>query len=278
MSGLDFLLFFVALIVPYKAPTPFPSGAVRVQPPAIYRKWWALTEQCVGRKASFDAVSWYVVPGVETIPGTDRRVGEWFPEGNRIVMGGRVQGFGDLVRHEMLHAILGPEAEVHPRDAFVARCGGVVECDDQCDLDAGEPPSVPIDARPEPPSALRIVTSVDPVRPDSATWDGYFMMRVTATNPADYPIVVRLASARDDGPSVSFSYRIEGGGRKFTYDARAYEPEVTRFAPGETKQFIFDLRIDRGSYRYDLPPGTWSFHGAYGGVWSASAPTVTVGR
>ena len=53
-------------------------------------------------------------------------------------------------------------------------------------------------------------------------------------------------------------------------------PEVTRFAAGETKQFIFDFHNVAGPYRYELPPGTWTFKGGYGDVWSDSLPVVTV--
>jgi hypothetical protein len=69
----------------------------------------------------------------------------------------------------------------------------------------------------------------------------------------------------------------EDGGTTFFYDLIADAPEVMRFTPGETKQYIFDFHNVRGPYRYDLAPGTWIFTGAYGPVWAQAPPTVTVG-
>jgi hypothetical protein len=52
---------------------------------------------------------------------------------------------------------------------------------------------------------------------------------------------------------------------------------TTRFAVGETKQCILDFHNVPGQYRYELGPGTWTFHGQYRRVWAPSSPTVTVG-
>jgi hypothetical protein len=51
---------------------------------------------------------------------------------------------------------------------------------------------------------------------------------------------------------------------------------MTRFAPGEVKKFIFDFKIASSYTRYTVPPGTYRFTGAYGGVWSQSSVTATV--
>ena len=57
---------------------------------------------------------------------------------------------------------------------------------------------------------------------------------------------------------------------------RADAQEVTRFAAGETKRFIFDLWVRRGPTRYDIAPGTWTFRGAYGESWAPLPPTLTL--
>jgi hypothetical protein len=57
---------------------------------------------------------------------------------------------------------------------------------------------------------------------------------------------------------------------------RADVPEVSRFAPFETKRFIFDLQIGAGETRYDIPSGRYTFNGAYGSVWAPTPPTVTL--
>lgn len=255
---------------------PFPSTAVRFTPPSIYREWWALTEACSGREASFAAVSWYVVPGAATIPET-RYNGYFYSAGNRIVLAGaeEAQSDGELVRHEMLHAIIGKGG--HPREMFVVRCGGVVACIDDCLVDGGPAPPADPGSHVVPPSAIEVTVSVVPTAPSSATWDGYFMMFIHARNRSNYPVVVQFEQPAAAGFLPGFSYRLEGTAGGSSYDMSSDAPEVARFAAGETKQFIFDFHNVPGSYRYDLAPGTWTFNGAFGDVWAASPPVVAVG-
>ena len=128
---------------------------MRFTPPSIYRQWWTLTERCAGRQASFDDVSWYVVPNAETLPGTNGLNGLSY--GDRIVLAGANDGTaaGDLVRHEMLHAILGSGVAGHPRDMFVGRCAGVVVCVAECLTDGGPAPPVQYDLPVEAPEETR---------------------------------------------------------------------------------------------------------------------------
>ena len=86
-----------------------PAGARRFTPEPIFREWWAQVEACAERQASFDAVSWYVVPGEVPFeaPGVAEAVlGYWHPADNRIVLLEWVPNRTSLVRHEALHAIL----------------------------------------------------------------------------------------------------------------------------------------------------------------------------
>ena len=255
---------------------PFPPNAVPFSPPSVYREWWTLTEECSGRQGSYDAISWWVLPNAVTLPGTDGLNAAWFDNGNRIIIAGGAEGIeaGDLVRHEMLHALLRNGS--HPRDMFVQKCGGVVVCIDECLTDAGPAPPPDVIAKPESASVLTVSVEVLPASPSSATWDGYFMMIIRAQNPAAYPILVQLPPSGDAGPPVSFHYRLEQRGLTEWYGEQADVPEVTRFAPGEVKQFIYDFHNVRGRYTYDLGPGTWTFHGAYGPIWAPSAPVVTI--
>lgn len=244
-----------------------PAGAVRFSPPSIYRQWWTLTEQCSGRQSAYDAITWYVVPDAETLPGTNGLNGLWYGD-NRIVLSGADDGIaaGDLVRHEMLHALLGGGG--HPRDMFVGRCAGVVVCVKECLTDAGSAPPPDPAARSEPASTLDVTVDVVPAAPSSATWDGYFMMIVHARNPASYPIVAQ---------SGGFGYDLRSPLHGVQYDLPVDAPEELRFASGETKSLIFDFHIIAGSHiRYDVAPGTWTFNGYYGGKAAASPPTLTV--
>jgi hypothetical protein len=253
-----------------------PFGAERFVPPKVYEEWWQLTEQCSGLTGDFAAVSWYHVPGAVDIPPGDGSLvnGRWDEAENRIILGGESERAGDLVRHEMLHALL--RASGHPRQQFIARCGGTVVCTQQCIRDAGPAPEPNPLAGNVSPSALEIGVEVSPSAPGSSINEGNFMMVVTARNPSSSPVIVQLPPAGDAGPPVSFSYDIKGSGRGNSYAMRAEVPEVTWFAPLEEKRFIFDFHIGPGDLRYDQQPGTYQFRGAYGGVWASNAPTVVV--
>jgi hypothetical protein len=237
-----------------------------------------LTEACSGLQGDFTRIAWFRVPGAESIPLGDGTLvnGRWDPVSNRIVLAEQSARFGDLVRHEMLHALL--QGGGHPRDAFIGRCGGTVVCEALCIKDAGPAPPPDPAATTVGPSALQIAVELVPAQPSVSVNDGWFRMVVTARNPTPNPLIVQLPPSGDAGPPASFSYDITD--RQFSsgyrYDMRADVPEVSRFAPFETKQFIFDMQIGAGQTRYDIPPGRYWFNGAYGGVWAPTPPTVTL--
>jgi hypothetical protein len=257
-----------------------PPGAQRFAPPAAYRQWWALTEACSGLHGSFDAVQWYVVPNASTLRLDDGEVvnAAWEAKGNRIILAAELDGpyAGDLVRHEMLHALL--QAGGHSREAFIGRCGGIVVCTTGCDAGPGAAPVPDPAAIPVDPTALEIgveVTTTPATPPDS---ERSVTMVITARNPSRDPWQVRLPPSGDAGAPGSFSYNLENKaiGEQVWYDMRADAPEVTRFAAGETKRFIFDFWVRSGPFRYDVAPGTWTFRGAYGRIWAPLPPTLTL--
>lgn len=253
-----------------------PLGAERFAPPKVYEEWWQLTEQCSGVTGDYAAVSWYRVPGTAEIRLADGTPvdGRWDEAENRIVLTRESQLAGDLVRHEMLHALL--RATGHPRKDFIAKCGGIVVCTQQCIKDAGPAPASNPLAVNVAPSSLEIGVAVTPTAPSSSINDGNFMMVITVRNPTVSPVIVQLSPSGDAGPPVSFSYDIEGSGGGRSYAMRAEVPEVTWFAPLDEKRFIFDFHIGPGDLRYDQQPGTYQFRGAYGGVWASNAPTIVV--
>ena len=255
-----------------------PTNAEPFTPPAVYREWWALTEACSGLQGDFTRIAWFRVPGAESIPLADGTLvnGRWDRVSNRIVLAEESERFGDLVRHEMLHALL--QGGGHPRDAFIGRCGGTVVCEALCIKDAGPPQPPDPAATMVAPSVLQIAVELVPAQPSVSVNDGRFRMVVTARNPMAGPVLVQLPPSGDPGPPASFSYDITDRplSSGYRYDKRADVPEVSRFAPFETKQFIFDLQIGAGQTRYDIPPGRYWFNGAYGGVWAPSPPTVTL--
>jgi hypothetical protein len=110
----------------YTTTEPIPGGAIPLIPPPRYETWWQEVEDCSGIQSSFREVSWYYVPGAATFTvGTDSNVsGYWQPYHHSITLaGGRIDD-PDLVRHEMLHAIV--KAKGHPAEYFSQKCGALV--------------------------------------------------------------------------------------------------------------------------------------------------------
>jgi hypothetical protein len=106
-------------------PSPsLPAGAQLVGAPAHYLEWFHRTEACAGLSGSFEAIEWYVVPGVTAFSTEDgEKVGLWSRQGttHRIVIAGDYRDHEMVVRHEMLHSIIGRSG--HPAEYFGARCG-----------------------------------------------------------------------------------------------------------------------------------------------------------
>jgi hypothetical protein len=253
-----------------------PAGAEPFVPPAVYQQWWQLTEQCSGSSGSYADASWYLVPGVDKIPLGDGTLvnGRWDASGNRIILAGDSEFAGDLVRHEMLHALL--RSGGHPRNAFIARCAGTVVCTQECITEAGPAPQPDPAAQIVAATALEIGVEVTPGAPSSSVNGGNFRMIVTARNTSADPVIVELPASGDTGLSGSFGFQIVGGSGARFFGERAEVPELRRFAPSETKRFIFDFHIGQVDTRYYQPPGTFQFNGSYSGVWAPNSPTVVI--
>lgn len=100
-----------------------PPLAVQIAASEAYRGWFQATAACSGASGDFQAIEWYVVPGVDqfVVDGAPR-VGMWQRAGNRsqIVIAGNYAEHEMVVSHEILHHLLGREG--HPTDLFVNRC------------------------------------------------------------------------------------------------------------------------------------------------------------
>jgi hypothetical protein len=100
-----------------------PEGAVQMEAPMSYQLWWHKTEGCAELTGRMEAVTWYVVPGVSTFPTeSGDKVGFWTksPDGTRIILAGDYRDHELVVRHEILHELLGREG--HPEMYFRDRC------------------------------------------------------------------------------------------------------------------------------------------------------------
>lgn len=215
-----------------------PSGAVRFEPPARYRVWWDMVQECSGRTGDLRRVRWYQVPGAPTLVGPDQGIvnGQWYRDGNRIVLAGTAVLQGEVVRHEMLHALVREPG--HAREQFQARCGGIVDCGSACQDDGGGPPVVPTDAPRIPASALRFRMDVAGGG-DFARDSGAVAVVITATNPNDHPVTAALRN---------------GSVRMGVWGASAYvlngrnQGSSLAFPAGWSRRWVFDLELWPGTY------------------------------
>ena len=249
-----------------------PQGAVQFTPPSYYANWWEMTKSCSGRSGSLADVKWYQVPADYFPLNGDAVSAYWSAGTNQIVLSSQVKDDGQVVRHEMLHALLGEKG--HSRDQFLESCAGYVTCTTQCVSEAGSSPPVPATVPRVPPTALQVTMTIDPVPnqfvPPSN--GGYFSVTVRARNPTDGPVFVELPFF---GSSVtSFAY-IVGGPATKSERVVVHDSRSALFAPGETKVHVFDLFADRqGSLPRHLYAGTYTVRGMFG---NQSSPDQGIG-
>ncbi len=250
---------------------PFPSNAVQITPPPVYQLWWNLVERCSGLTGDFNAVRFYQEPGRSTVTaGADSANAYWFASGNRIVIGGLNVYDGPVMRHEMLHALLGPSgASGHPQLYFVSRCGGIVHCSSICQSEGGTIPTPSLSAPVISPSDLNVSVRLDPPQMDPSQYEGWMAITVSATNPRAEPVWVSIPQNAPTG-SVMFGYSIAGR----TLDwLPAYEPQVG-FMAGQTEQQMFDVHVSSGMVQ--LAPGHYDVRGFFANDTTAPASLVVL--
>ncbi len=211
--------------------------------PPQYALWWRLTERCAFRSVDLRQISWYVVPAADDL-GQAGIQGEYFPVSRRIVLAGRHVEAAMLVRHEMLHAILGTSG--HPAEIFQRDCGGVVACDGACLADGGAltPPdtSGPILR----PSDLDVNARVDSTRPSLARDSGWVALTVAIRNTRSTAVRVRLAPLQPRYfASATYGYRTgycdspRFGGPSYSY----VEDSTIVLGAGETQREVYDFQV-----------------------------------
>jgi hypothetical protein len=234
---------------------PLPD-ATRFTPPAVYARWWQLTESCSGRTASFDAVHWYRVPG-RLVPFFGGFVeGFWAQRGNRIVLADSVRELGATVRHEMLHALV--QLPGHPEEFFVGRCAAILYCG-ACA--AWTPPTRDFDVVPAESIRVSVRLSLEPREADGQRW---LSLWVSATNERARAVVVTDPYRPTWSSVLGFDLRgPDGGGAQGDI---ASDSSTMFFQPLETKRRLYEFRVtdrfDLGSYH--VSPGHYSALGRYG--------------
>lgn len=244
----------------------FPGEAEPFSPPAVYKTWWEMTKSCAGLSLPFEDIQWFVIPeSNHFIFGGDAAGGAWFRDRKAIVLVSDGILEGQLVRHEMLHALL--QDGGHPRAEFLNLCAGVVSCVGTCIRDAGPAPQVRSSIPHVSPNFLELAVSVQPATPRVSILDGYFNVTVRARNPAATAVLVDLPPSGDAGSPASFSYRLFGPRGGFFYSHRAEDVSVRLFQPGETKIMVYDFFAGGEIRDGRLPTGEYSLEVAYGDRW-----------
>ena len=247
-----------------------PAGARPMSPPEVYAQWWAMTEACSGKTGDFSAIAWYEVPNSTTIDLDGHEVAAyWSQAGNQIVLTGRGVMSGPVVRHEMLHALVRNGG--HPRDQFLVRCGGLVECPGRCIEDAGPPPAPQAGTVTVLADALERSVVVGPVLPTHTEQGDVFSVTVAVRNPSSHPVVVTFPLTAGSPLADGFLYELGGPFAGTTGGVVLQDASRWTFAPGETKWQVFDFssRALLGEDRF--PAGEYRVRGAYGGKWSGYA-------
>jgi hypothetical protein len=234
--------------------------AVPFQPPPVYARWWSMVESCSGLHGSLSEVSWYQVPGSETVAYSgDEVAGYWAHNTNRIVLGGEAALDGSVVRHEMLHALV-RQPKGHPRQYFLDRCAGLVVCSSNCLADAGPAPAIDASVPRVSSEVLKLFVSVEPDHPSTAIEGGVFQVVVSATNPNPYAIVVTPSPGAQNH---TFFYTFTGPSGGITGSVVALDASLTYYAAGETKRQYFDLSIATTLGSRKLPAGSYQLYAGY---------------
>lgn len=192
-----------------------PERAERFAAPAAYRNWWSVTQQCSGLTGDFDAVTFYRVPGSSAfvLPTGGQANGAWYSNGNIIVVAGDSAYSGEIVRHEMLHALIGAVSG-HPVAYYGSKCGGVVACANSCASEvAASPPLIDSNSPLIDASGLQIEASVTPSDLVAGKSSGFMTLRMRITNPHAFSVRVRLAPSGSGSTYSVFGVNFNGSRR-----------------------------------------------------------------
>ncbi len=231
------------------ATAPLPAGAIEWSPPARFALWWQMTESCSGRQGDLSAIRWYVVPNATSITVNGKQVQGETIGTDRIILVEPHRLDGSLVRHEMLHALLGVGG--HPRAAFLEACNGVVVCDSVCAADAGgrtdPPPDAPELTSRDVATRLEVVPRQPAVSQDS----GAVAVIISITNPLATPAWVRLVPpGSQDAIGYTFGLALDYDDSRLVFLRGQMGMIGTRFplAANETRRYVWDGDLAAGDY------------------------------
>jgi hypothetical protein len=216
------------------------------------------------------AVRWYSVPGSRFIFRGQAVAGYWNSSTNRIVLAEDIVEQGDMVRHEMLHALL--RRPVHPRSQFLGSCASLVSCQGICTKDDGAWQLPRSDYVVLPPDSLNVAVSAD-LLPRESDGERWFALGVSVRNAGAYAVLV--AAPGDRVTPNTFGYDLRGplggiGGGEIESDS-----STLFFQPFETKRWLFEFRVSSDLSEHRVTSGSYLVRGDYGRHRSADT-TITI--
>jgi hypothetical protein len=231
---------------------PLPPNAEPFAPPAVFARWWAMTEACSGTSGDLAAVRWYRVPGSRFIFRGQPVAGYWNSSTNRIVLAEDVIEQGDMVRHEMLHALL--RRPVHPRSEFLGSCASLVSCQGICTKDDGTWQLPRPDYVVLPPNSLAVSARAE-LLPQEADGQRWFALEVNVQNAGARAVLV--AAPGDRATPHTFGYDLRGpsggiGGGEIESDS-----STLFFEPFETKKWLFEFLVSSDLSENHITPGAY---------------------
>jgi hypothetical protein len=266
------MLIVVCAVAACRSTTePLPADAERFEPPAVYARWWRMTEACSERSGDLAAVQWYRVPGRLVWLDGAWVSGYYDPRGNRIVLPEDEVDNGSAARHEMLHALL--RAGGHPRAEFLGACASILDCPGVCATDGG-PWRAP---RPDyvvlPPDSLEIDSKAE-LLPPEADGQRFVALQVMVRNPSSRAVVVAAPGYPATPDAFAFDVRGPLGGIIGTDIAS--DSSTLFFQPYETKRQLYEFRVASELSLIRVPPGTHLIRGGYARVWAAYDTVIVV--
>ena len=250
---------------------PLPSNAQPFTPPAVYARWWAMTEVCSGRSGDLNAVRWYRVPGYQFNYRGQTIGGFTTQHTDRIVLADQIIEDGSAVRHEMLHALL--RRTGHPRSEFLGKCAALVECQDLCVKDAGPWRSSASNYLILPSDSLDVTSHAEllPREPDGERW---LALLVIVRNQRPHAVIARVRGSGKVFDTFGFDFRGGPSGGRSGGEV-ATDSSAVFFQPFEVKQWLFEFRVVSTPRQREVAPGRYVVRGNYG-EWGRQADTVTV--
>lgn len=238
-----------------------PPGTQSFTPPAVYKRWWSLVEECSGRSFDMREVRWYHVSGRSfTIKGM--AAGGFYTNGShRLVLADSLIQSGESVRHEMLHAML--QKTGHPRSEFLGDCAGLVVCQGVCIKDAGRWRPPPGGFVVLPPDSFEI-SSHAKLLPREVDGDRWMTLWVSVRNPRNRAAGVRVPPPADPITPPTFVFNVRGfPGRGVSGGEVATDSSSLVFGPQETKRFLFEWRVGVTLNTEEIAPGRYLVQGGY---------------